>query len=170
MLREARREAARAGVSIPFHEGPFVDLPHMVPNRFDAVIALGNGLCNQERREEIVASLRAMHGRCAPGGICLVGIKDFDAIRRERPRFHGHCTERRGDERRIFFEVWEFQDPILVCRACSLHGRGDDWCAHCAETREYMLGAGDVQEAARQAGFTVACRLDHPSEAVYLLR
>lgn len=170
MLREARRAATRAAVSIPFYEVPFVDLPWAVANRFDAVIALGNGLCNQERREDIVHSLRAMRSRCAPGGPCLVGIKDFDAIRFERPRFHSHRTENRGGERLIFFEVWEFQDPILICRTHSFRGAGDDWSVHLAETREYMLGAEEIEAAAHDAGFASAVRLDHPSEAVYLLR
>jgi SAM-dependent methyltransferase len=170
MLEQARAQARCLGVDLTFHELAFTDLPTSLHERFDAVIALGNGLCHQERREDIVASLRAMHLCCRPGGLCLVGIKDFDAIRRDRVRFHGRTARDDGDERIILFEVWDFEDPILVCRASSLRSGGGQWVVTCGETRECMLGGDDVAAAAQEAGFTMVTRLDHPCEAVYALQ
>src|SRR5947209_17317519 len=56
MLAQARDRARAAGVDLPLHKMAFTDLPGPLTESFDAVIALGNGLCHQERREEIVAS------------------------------------------------------------------------------------------------------------------
>jgi SAM-dependent methyltransferase len=170
MLERARCGAADAGLRIAFRRGAFTDLPAILGDaHFDAVIALGNGLCHQESREEIVRSLRALRSCCCDGGLCLVGIKDFDAIRRQRRRFHGHRIVDEGGERRILFEVWDFEDPILVCGAFSLRGNDSEWSADRAETREYMLGALELAGAAEEAGFASAERLPHPCEAVYLL-
>lgn len=170
MLEQARAQACRLGLALSFHQLAFIDLPGSLPAPFDAVIALGNGLCHQERREDIVSALHAMRLCCRPGGLCLVGIKDFDTARRDRVRFHGRTVRDDGGERTIFFEVWDFDDPILVCRAYSMRGGENAWAVVCAETREYMLGGDDLATAAREAGFTAVTRLDHPCEAVYALR
>lgn len=170
MLDEARRAAAHAGISIAFRQAEFTNLTTLFQGtRFDAVIALGNGLCHQESREEIVRSLRTLRMCCREDGMCLIGIKDFDAIKRDRRRFHGRGIEDEGAERRMLFEVWDFEDPILVCAAFSLRGDGSQWSVLRAQTREYMLGAYELTDAAREAGFDSITRLPHPSEAVYLL-
>lgn len=168
MLGEARRAAAEAGVDVSFLQAAFTDLPSVVPGRFDAVIALGNGLSHQDRAG-VVASLGAMRQCLQSGGACLIGIKDFDRIREERPRFHPHRSEERDGERVVLFQIWEFQDPILICRAFCLH-EGKERTLRSAETREYMLGSREVYQTATEAGFTTIERLPHACEAAYLLR
>jgi SAM-dependent methyltransferase len=170
MLREASGQAEALGLNISWIRGGFADLPDHVDSPYNAVIALGNGLCHQERRADIVASLAALRRCLCAGGLCLVGIKDFDAIRRERPRFHARTAREDAGGRTILFEIWDFEDPILVCTAYSLHGLNREWTVRSASTREYMLGADEMAEAAHQAGFGRIERLDHPSEAVYALR
>lgn len=168
MLSEAQQAAAEADVTVRFVQAAFTELPALVTDRFDAVIALGNGLCHQDR-PGIVASLQAMRGCLNPGGSCVIGIKDFDRIRTERPRFHRHRSEERAEGRVVLYQIWEFQDPILLCRAFCLQ-EGQERTLRRAETREYMLGAGDLEAAASEAGFTTVERLPHACEAAYLLR
>jgi SAM-dependent methyltransferase len=170
MLREASGQATALGLRITWVKSGFTDLPSCTDTPYDAVIALGNGLCHQERREDIVASLTALRQCLRPGGLCLIGIKDFEAIRRKRPRFHAHSVRDDAGGRTILFEIWDFDDPILVCTAYSLQGRDRDWTVRSASTREYMLGAEEMNEAGHEAGFGRIERLDHPSEAVYALR
>ena len=171
MLAEARRSASDAGVQLSLRRAAFADLlPALGGTAYDAVIALGNGLCNQELREQVLQSLTVLCSCCREGGICLVGIKDFDAIKRDRTRFHAHRILDDGEERRLLFEVWDFEDPILVCGAFSLQSADGEWSVRRAETREYMLCSGELRALAARAGFTSVERLDHPCEAVYLLR
>ena len=75
----------------------------------------------------------------------------------------------RDGEEVFLFQLWEFADPILVCTAFRLSGGQGAWSVHRAETREYMLGARDLESTALEAGFTSVERLDHPCEAVYAL-
>ena len=170
MLREARRQAEVSGLAIPFYALDFARLPPTVGAGFDAVIALGNGLCNQESRHEIVSALRALHDCCCPNGLCLVGIKDFDAIRCGRPRLHRHRVQDFDGQQAVLVEAWDYADPVLICTTYSLHGEELRWPAHSAKTREYMLGAEELRSAAREAGFSDVSRLSHPSEAVYVLQ
>jgi ubiquinone/menaquinone biosynthesis C-methylase UbiE len=169
MLRQAQQMAQQMQLDITFIRATFKELPRLLTDQFDAVLALGNGLCHQERREDIVESLLAMRQLCLPSGICLIGIKDFDAIRRDRPRFQGHQIRDQGGERTICFEVWDYADPLLISTAYTITGHSKEWGVHSAETREYMLGADEFIICAEEAGFGTVQRLEHSCEAVYAL-
>jgi SAM-dependent methyltransferase len=177
MLRQARAIARQHHTRARFVQTAFVDLPRAVGGDFDAVIALGNGLCNLEHREDILAALQAIRQCCRPDGICIIGIKDFDRLCLRRHRFHGHGIDDKNGVRTILFEFWDFADPILIVTAFVLQGVWDQeigrhvaWTTRSAQTREYMAGSREVQALAREAGFSSVRRLEHRSEAVYALR
>jgi SAM-dependent methyltransferase len=171
MLEQEKERASAMGVTIPLIQSSFSELRQHVSCTFDAVIALGNGLCNQERLEEIARSLAAMRGCCRGGGVCIIGIKDFDAIRNYCPTFHGHSVIDVDGERRIVFETWDFCDPLLAVTAFVLTAQADQpWTVRAAQTREFMLGRDELRRLALLADFREVERLDHASEAVYLLR
>lgn len=170
MLREARRGASAAGVDLELHESAFAALPGTVGGGFDAVVALGNGLCNQEGLGDIRLALEALRRCCRPDGLCVVGIKDFDAIRARRPRVRRHSSREEDGRRTILRQVWDYADPLLLCRAYLVRDTPTGRSIRCAETREYMLGQEGLTALAREAGFRFVERLDHPSEAVYALR
>ncbi len=172
MLRRAVSAAAARHLEISFIEAPFSELPDRVPHRFDAVIALGNGLCHLQRPADIQAALVALHGCCLAGGLCLVGIKDFEQVRAVRQRVHCRGTREQGTARTLMFELWDFEDPLLVCTAFVLR-RPDPtspWNTHTVSTREYMLEETELARLARAAGFGDISRLHHHREAVFLLR
>lgn len=172
MLRRAVSAAAARHLEIAFIEAPFSELPDRVPHRFDAVIALGNGLCHLQNPADIQTALAALRGCCLAGGLCLVGIKDFEQVRAARTCFHCRGTREEGTARTLMFELWDFEDPLLVCTAFVLQ-RPDltsTWNTHTASTREYMLEETELARLASAAGFGAISRLHHHREAVFLLR
>lgn len=169
MLREARGAAEASGVTAELIRAAFVDLPDIVREPFDAVIALGNGLCHQEHLSDIFRSLEALRHCCRMDGLCLVGIKDFDAIRAGRPYFHGPRVRHEADRCTILYQTWEYADPLLLCTAFVLRRTELGWTARSAQTREYMLGGAELTRLARRAGFNTVERLHHPYEATYAL-
>jgi len=171
-MRQAEAAARKHGVNFPTLNAAFSDLTSYFHGDFDAVIALGNGLCNLQRMEDIEMALRSMHACCRRGGICVVGIKDFEAIKRNGERFHGHRIVDRDGIRTILFEVWDFEDPMLISTAYVVSHPQDDQPASVrrAQTREYMLCESDLRRLAVTVGFARVLRLDHPNEAAYALR
>lgn len=170
MLREARRQCADLGLEPDLYRGAFVDLPAMFGGSADAVIALGNGLCHVASPDEIVDSLAALRRCCRPEALCLVGIKDFDVIRRQRPRLHGPAVRGRKGERSIVIQRWEYDDPFLLCTTYVLRPARARRATQIARTVEYMLDSAELIALAGKAGFTSVRRLEHASEAVYALR
>lgn len=176
MLKGARAEAQQHHVRLTFLQLGFADLSAHFDSEFDAVVALGNGLCNQDSPESIEQSLLSLRRCCRRGGLCLVGIKDFDTIRRSAGRFHEHGVVDRDGRRTILFELWDVQDPLLLCTAfvvqgkCPQEGTVGDWTTRARTTREYMLCNDELAAMARRIGFSGVTRLDHPSEAVFMLQ
>jgi SAM-dependent methyltransferase len=169
----ARRQAAEHGVSIEWLLSDFESLPRHVRGRFDAVIALGNGLCHCLAREAVVRALAALQECCAPSAVCLVGIKDFDRIRQEHVMSLACEGIEEGSTRAHLTQSWAHEDPVLVCSTTLWRRDGDTGrlrSAIRAQTREYMLGEAEMHEAGLEAGFQSVTRIDHPGEAVYLLQ
>ncbi len=171
MLRVAETTARKHGVSFPMLNARFNDLASFFEGDFDAIIALGNGLCNLPRAEKIEQALRSMRACCRAGGICLIGIKDFEAIKRHGVRFHGHRIVDHDGTRTVLFEVWDFEDPILVSTAYVVQHAPNEEPATVrrARTHEYMLHEPELRALASAAGFRRVRRLEHPSEAAYAL-
>lgn len=171
MLRAAHETARERGVSFPILNAGFEDLTSHISQAFDAVIALGNGLCNLTRPDDIQAALRAMYTCCRPGGICLIGIKDFAAIRPDGERFHGHRIVDDAGRRTILFEVWDVEEPVLTVTAYLIeHSQaGNAAGVRLARTHEYMLREVELRRMAHASGFKGVRRLDRSSEATYVL-
>lgn len=171
MLREAEIMARKFGVSFPMLNARFADLTSFFDGDFDAVIALGNGLCHLPRPDEIEQALLSMRACCRAGGVCLIGIKDFETIDRHGERFHAHRILERDGIRTLLFEVWDLEDPILVSTAYVVqHALDEDsTTVRRAQTREYMLHESELRALASKAGFRRVRRLKHPSEAAYAL-
>ena len=170
MLRQLATLADAMHVHLRLRRARFLDLPLLFGPQFDAIVAMGNGLCHQTDRDEILASLQALRSCCRPGGIVIVGIKDFDGIRRDRIRFHPRAVADGSEERQILFEVWDFEDPLLVSTAFLLRRNADGWSMETAATAEYMLGDAELCHLALISGFSAAERISHPAEAAFVLR
>jgi SAM-dependent methyltransferase len=169
MLRYARREAERSGIEIRLLQGAFEEMPELLQQRFDAVIAMGNGLCNLETPEGILRALQALHSCCDDGGTCLIGVKDFHEVRKRPDPFLGRSLGEGVEGRRILFDVWEVKEPHLVSTSFVLKERGGRWHTRSASTREYMLEEHELGDLASRAGFRDVRRLNHHCEAAFIL-
>jgi ubiquinone/menaquinone biosynthesis C-methylase UbiE len=172
MLQQAQRAAREHHVSIPMVRSGFGDLTRFVGAEFDAVIAFGNGLSHEGSRENVTRALVSMARCCRPGGVCLIGVKDFDTIRLQRPRLHPHGIHDTASGRKLLFEIWEYNDPVLECTAVLLHEdkRGNVWTGRGKTTNELMLTEATLRELACTAGFLSVRRLNHPAEAAFALQ
>ena len=170
MLERARNIADRHGARIEFVRTSFRELPNRVEGPFDAVIAMGNGLGNLESSDEILTALRAFFSCSATSGVCLIGVKDFDAIRETRDRLHAHAVIDSTVGRTIVFDIWDVREPHLISTTFTLTGSRDRWNVDTAATREYMLADRELHVLALAAGFRGVDALPHPSEHAFLLR
>jgi len=108
-VERARREFESRGLAGSFVVSDMTSLAEIVDRNFDVVMALDNALPHLSAAAARDA-VRAMHARVRPGGLVLAGIRDYDALIRERPTVQGPAFYGPPGPRRIYFQVWDWTD------------------------------------------------------------
>lgn len=119
MLRKAHEVAEQYGVveNIRFERADFLTLPDYVEGTFDAVITKGSALPHLLLDEEIERTIRIFYDYLRPGGLLVIGMRDFGPFMEARPRFLPgfiHDLDPKGEL--ITFDVWEWEDgpPVIA--------------------------------------------------------
>lgn len=102
---------------INFVRSDMVDLPKHITGTFDAVITKGNALPHITEDDEIVTALRNFHNFLRPGGMVVIGMRDFAPFMEDRPRFLPGMAHRLDDGTDfITFDIWEWREgpPVLA--------------------------------------------------------
>jgi glycine/sarcosine N-methyltransferase len=122
MLRKAHETAAIYGVEdkIQFERVDFLNLPSVVDGPFDAVVSKGNSIPHLLLDEEIESTFLIFNELLRPGGVLVVGMRDFGPFMEDRPRFipgFAHEDEDEGDF--ITFDLWEWRDgpPVIATQS-----------------------------------------------------
>lgn len=119
MLRKAHTIADQFNVAdqIQFERADFLTLPEYVSGTFDAVVTKGNALPHLLLDTEIEQTLKIFYDLLRPGGILVIGMRDFGPFMESRPRFIPgfiHPVEEKGEI--ITFDVWEWEEgpPVIA--------------------------------------------------------
>ncbi len=130
MLRKANEIAAQydVGDKIQFERTDFLNLPDYVDGPFDAVVSKGSALPHLLLDEEIERTLQIFYDLLRPGGMLIVGMRDFGPFMEARPRFlPGFVHDLDDDKEFITFDLWEWEDgpPVIAKQNLFIvHGGG----------------------------------------------
>ncbi|MBK9122493.1 MAG: class I SAM-dependent methyltransferase [Chloroflexi bacterium] len=119
MLRKASEIAEQYGVleKIQFERIDFLHLQEIVSGPFDAIVCKGNSLPHLLEDEEIETTLMIFHELLRPGGVLVIGMRDFAPFMEDRPQFiPGFVHENDDGSEFITFDIWEWHDgpPVLA--------------------------------------------------------
>ncbi len=159
MLAKARENAAvyaPAGKLHYLHAG-FLDLPNRVHSTFDAVLTKGNALPHLLTDGEITLALRNFHALLKPGGTLIVGIRDFDILLEDRPRFVPSQFHDDPNEQHILFDIWDWDDgpPVIVTfNKFLVSGIGEDYRVQKKSVRYRALRRAELEALLIATGFT----------------
>ena len=108
MVEAARRRVAEAGVDVAVELSRWDDLPSRLPGPFDLVLCLGNSISHLAG-DRAPAAFRGMAAVLAPGGRLVVNARNWEKLRRDRPRltFPERVVERDG-RRCVPLYIWAF--------------------------------------------------------------
>ncbi len=107
-IERARREAEAFGVSVKLGVADFRTLETDVPGTFDVVLSCDNSLPHLQIEEDLSLALANMHEKLAAGGLLVIGIRDYDALSSERPRFTSPQAIDNGEDRSVLFQLWDW--------------------------------------------------------------
>jgi len=159
-VRRLRDEAARRGLSV---EAKVADMraardAHRRP--FDVVLCADNALPHLLTDAEILLALREFHRCTAPGGICLVSIRDYGAIDLWTQRLHPHGVREEDGTRWILFQVWDPRPPLYETSLYLVEDRDGTVDTRVMRAMYHALPIPRLVELMHEAGFVDVRRLD----------
>ncbi|RMG90282.1 MAG: class I SAM-dependent methyltransferase [Chloroflexi bacterium] len=159
MLRKAQSTATEHDVTgkILFQQADFLRLPEVVQGPFDAVISKGNALPHLLTDDEIERAVRIFYDLLRPGGILVLGMRDFGPFMEMRPRFLPGFIHQDDDSEFITFDIWEWEDgpPTIATQNLYIVTGTDN---HYTTIKRHVmfrpLSVDEVQVVLLEAGFT----------------
>jgi SAM-dependent methyltransferase len=151
----ARQEAAAVGVDIAFGVADVRTRPNPPGAAYDVVISCDNSLPHLLTDADLALALARIHANVRPGGLIVVGIRDYDALRAEQPKFTPPQLVERDDRRTVLFQLWDWADDaetytLTMFRHTMVNGV---WMTRTGTTRYRALRRADLDRLARAAGF-----------------
>lgn len=158
ILERARQNAAAHSLAdrIVFVQADFQSLHAAVRGPFDAVITKGGSLAHLLSDDQIEEALLNFHELLRPGGTLLIGMRDFEPLLEDRPRFWPGQIHDLPGEQLITFDVWNWDDgpPITVTvDNFIVRGRGEQYQTSCRPVVYRALTASEVTALLADIGF-----------------
>lgn len=119
MLQKAQQIATEFKVAdkITFERADFLSLPQVVQGPFDAIVCKGNALPHLLLDDEIESALLVFNELLRPGGLLVIGMRDFGPFMLDRPRFiPGFVHDEDDGSEFITFDLWDWKDgpPVIA--------------------------------------------------------
>lgn len=158
ILARARENAAQYGVEdkITFVQADFLSLHNRVAGPFDMVLTKGNSLPHLLHDEQIEEALLIFHELLRPGGLLLIGMRDFEPLLEDRPRFWPGCIHDGPEEQVITFDIWDWNDDVPATVTFNRFIVRGDGVAYQATRRPVVyraLTASEVEVVLLEVGF-----------------
>lgn len=131
LLKKAEQTAQKENVDVRWIQGDFLSLEEVVDAPFDAIICKGNSLPHLLTDAEIEQAIETFFKLLRPGGVLVIGLRDFETMLEHRPKFlPGFNHQDSNDSEFITFDIWEWQDGPPVIATQNLYiirGQGEDY-------------------------------------------
>ncbi len=151
MIERAVTNAEETGVKVRFEVADFNQLDRF-PEKFDAILCLGNSLPHLLSQEALVQALRKIRERLSAGGVVILHNLNYDLRLKNKPRFFAA----NGSADTL---VWRFADygPEFITFHTALFERNPgektpSWSVEVNSTLQRPLRTQALDEALRGVG------------------
>jgi SAM-dependent methyltransferase len=152
-VNRAMHEAEKRGLKISFHVSDMTALTEVAENDFDVVAALDNALPHLTA-DQLNRAAVAIGSKLKANGIFIAGIRDYDALIRQRPTILGPAFYGVEGDRRIIQQVWDWTGSAsYIVHLYITIQSGESWTAHHFVSEYRCLLREELSAALQSTGF-----------------
>ncbi len=154
-VARAGREAENFGVEMSLEVADFRAPARAFTGPFDLVGAFDNAVAHLDSDAELAAAFRALGALLRPGGLFMVSIRDYDALREERPTSMPQRVMEEAGGRRQVYQEWDWLDEVRYrFRQVIVRERGDARETLAFTGRNRAITRAETSAALEAAGLT----------------
>jgi SAM-dependent methyltransferase len=167
-VARAAHEAAARDIALTTGVADMRKLGESVRGNFDAVLCCDNSIAHMISDEDLRAAVAGMRERLVPGGVLLVTLRDYDALRADRPVFAAERFHPAPSGRIVVFQVWEWSPDggLYVANHFLIREGPGGWTTAHRTAQFRALLRKDLERFLREAGL-VEIRWHAPAETGY---
>lgn len=161
-IERAQQEATRRGILIDFSVSDMREAHLHHGTGFDVVISGDNSIPHLLTDDDILSALMSMFACLAPGGGCVITVRDYDAETRGKNIVKPYGARVEGGKRHVLFQVWDFENEHYDLAFFFVE---EDLTSGAIKTRVmrskyYAISTNKLCDLMRQAGFEDVRRID----------
>jgi glycine/sarcosine N-methyltransferase len=162
-VARAAREAAARGLPLRTAAGD-MRRPPVAADAFDVVLCADNSLAHLLTASDIDAALRAIRRSLRGGGLLIIGMRDYEQARAERPTTTAPQVTRSETGRTVSFQLWDWHPDGERYDLEHIHllpdaADGDAWQVRVRRATSWALSQTQLGELVTAAGFLEAAWL-----------
>ncbi len=160
-VARARREAAARGLALELSVADMRSAFDAHGGGFDVVLACDNSVPHLLSDEEIRGAFTQFFRCTRPGGICLLSVRDYEALPTGGTQLHPYGVRDLEGRRVVLLQLWEFRGDIYDLTLYVVEDEGEAACrTRALRTRYYAVRIGRLLELLREAGYEGVRRID----------
>ncbi len=154
-VEQARAEALKCGLNLEFRVADMRQLWAAHQAQFDLVIACDNAVPHLLSQAEILLAFEQFYQCAAPGGGCLVSVRDYETMDRSGKKLYPRLTHETPAGRLVLFDLWQFEGDFYEITTYVVLDKGQAT----AQTqvirggRYYCVSIATLEKLLKQAGF-----------------
>jgi len=115
MLEKANQNANEENLKIQFVKSDFRELSKKIPEKFDAVICLGNAISHLMNNKDLSDALGNIYEKVNDNGIAIFEMRDFDAMLKDKNRFQPMRINDVKDNKSVsVFFVYDYLEKSIM--------------------------------------------------------
>lgn len=153
-IDEARKHAQRLNANLTFGVADFRTLMMQVGGEYDLVGAFDNAIPHLLQDDDLALAAKNLYAKTKRGGMFIASTRDYDAILQDKPQATTPHVYDSGGERRIIFQVWDWEGSQYTLQHFIMRGDGQSWVTQYGETRYRALRRDELSAFLQNAGFS----------------
>lgn len=156
--QRARDEALKRDVPLQVVGADMRFLPFR-DDSFDVVVCADNAIPHLLDSTDVVGAFQEMRRVLRPSGALVVTVRDYDAIRRTRPRSTVPQTHDSASGRMVTFQLWDWADDgeHYDVELFQVASQGQQWTTTVGRTRYWAMTRDQISGFAQTAGLESTC-------------